>query len=72
MVGVLQCYNWLIEFCKKTELKSDNLGLIHKLLFAQRIRTQTGTFFEYIAMQIAEALTPIKDVRNNCSIDINC
>lgn len=51
-----QCYNWLIEFCKKNQLDTDQLSCVHQLLFIQRVRTQTGLFFEGIALQIGESL----------------
>lgn len=40
----------------------DQLCFIHQLLFTQRVKTQTGVFFEGIAMQIGESLGFIQEV----------
>lgn len=38
------------------------MGIIHQLLFIQNMKTNSGQFFEKIAMQIEEVSTPILDV----------
>ncbi|XP_053963260.1 Fanconi anemia group I protein homolog [Anastrepha ludens] len=47
-----ESYSWLLKFCKCYEVKSKNLGLVHKLLFIQRQKTHSGAFFNTIAMQL--------------------
>lgn len=39
------------------------MELIHKLLFEQRVRTSTGSFFESIALQIEALVADEEEVK---------
>ncbi|XP_036335814.1 uncharacterized protein LOC118746136, partial [Rhagoletis pomonella] len=47
-----ESYSWLLNFCKRYEVKSKNLSLVHKLLFTQRQKTHSGAFFNTISLQL--------------------
>ncbi|XP_041787409.1 Fanconi anemia group I protein-like [Anopheles merus] len=47
-----QGYDWLQNFCINTKLKQKSFAIIHRLLFDLRIRTQTGAYFDSIAMRL--------------------
>uniref|UniRef100_A0A182TNZ2 Fanconi anemia group I protein n=1 Tax=Anopheles melas TaxID=34690 RepID=A0A182TNZ2_9DIPT len=47
-----QGYDWLQNFCINTKLKHKSFAIIHRLLFDLRIRTQTGAYFDSIAMRL--------------------
>uniref|UniRef100_A0A182Y8A9 Fanconi anemia group I protein n=1 Tax=Anopheles stephensi TaxID=30069 RepID=A0A182Y8A9_ANOST len=47
-----QGYDWLQNFCINTKLKRKSFAIVHRLLFELRIRTQTGAYFDSIAMRL--------------------
>uniref|UniRef100_A0A182MHL8 Fanconi anemia group I protein n=1 Tax=Anopheles culicifacies TaxID=139723 RepID=A0A182MHL8_9DIPT len=47
-----QGYDWLQNFCINTKLKLKSFAIIHRLLFDLRMRTQTGAYFDSIAMRL--------------------
>uniref|UniRef100_A0A182T620 Fanconi anemia group I protein n=1 Tax=Anopheles maculatus TaxID=74869 RepID=A0A182T620_9DIPT len=47
-----QGYDWLQNFCINTKLKLKSFAIMHRLLFDLRIRTQTGAYFDSIAMRL--------------------
>uniref|UniRef100_A0A182JNR2 Fanconi anemia group I protein n=1 Tax=Anopheles christyi TaxID=43041 RepID=A0A182JNR2_9DIPT len=47
-----QGYDWLQNFCINTKLKQKSFAIIHRLLFDLRTRTQTGAYFDSIAMRL--------------------
>lgn len=58
-----EVHNWLTDYCKNHNIENVDLNtLVHKLLFAQRIRTKKGPIFEGIAKQIEVLLTQIQPV----------
>lgn len=61
-----EVHNWLTDYCKNHNIENVDLNtLVHKLLFAQRIRTKKGPIFEGIAKQIEVLLTQIQLVRKS-------
>lgn len=62
-----EIYEFLINFCTTTTIDGHGLNLIHKLLFEQRIRTQTGVFFSSIAYQIQTVFDKIEESTLNDS-----
>ncbi|XP_050324049.1 Fanconi anemia group I protein isoform X1 [Bactrocera neohumeralis] len=48
----IESYKWLLKFCKGNVVNSENLSLVHKLLFTQRQKTHAGAFFNTIALQL--------------------
>ncbi|XP_037947703.1 Fanconi anemia group I protein [Teleopsis dalmanni] len=51
-----ESYTWLMNFCKKYEVQTKELSLIHKLLFTQRQKTHSGAFFNKIAHQLGKII----------------
>lgn len=51
-----EIHKWLQNFCKHNEIRHDELSIVHKLLFSQRIRTQKTFLFEGIAKQVEKVL----------------
>ncbi|XP_052893741.1 Fanconi anemia group I protein [Anopheles moucheti] len=47
-----QGYEWMQNFCINTKLKQKSFAIIHRLLFDLRMRTQTGAYFDSIAMRL--------------------
>ncbi|XP_050076558.1 Fanconi anemia group I protein [Anopheles maculipalpis] len=47
-----QGYDWLQNFCINTKLKLKSFAIMHRLLFDLRIRTQTGAYFDSVAMRL--------------------
>lgn len=58
----IQCYNWLHKVCKKENLDGYEMSYIHKLLFNQYIKTQTGVLFTEVAHNIETELGQIEEV----------
>lgn len=56
-------HDWLTDYCKSHSIERLELNaLVHKLLFAQRIRTERGPIFEEISKQIEAQLQQIQEV----------
>uniref|UniRef100_A0A182VTW9 Fanconi anemia group I protein n=1 Tax=Anopheles minimus TaxID=112268 RepID=A0A182VTW9_9DIPT len=47
-----QGYEWLQNFCINTKLKLKSFAIMHRLLFDLRLRTQTGAYFDSIAIRL--------------------
>ncbi|XP_053673682.1 Fanconi anemia group I protein [Anopheles nili] len=47
-----QGYEWLQNFCINTKLKMKSFAIAHRILFDLRIRTQTGAYFDSVAMRL--------------------
>lgn len=60
-------HTWLRNYCKFHDIEGSEHVIVHKLLFAQFVRTQKGPFLEGIAKQIETVLGQIHEVRNNVS-----
>lgn len=52
----MSAYTWLFDTCSKYDVDRHNIAGIHRVLFAQRMRTNTGSFFDSIARQIEQLL----------------
>ncbi|XP_055593420.1 Fanconi anemia group I protein-like [Uranotaenia lowii] len=58
----LNCaYNWLQNFCSNTKLKLKSLGIVHRILFELRLRTQTGAYFDTIAILVEKKFGQIEE-----------
>uniref|UniRef100_A0A182NAX4 Uncharacterized protein n=1 Tax=Anopheles dirus TaxID=7168 RepID=A0A182NAX4_9DIPT len=49
---LLQGYDWLKNFCIHTKLKVKSFAIVHRLLFDLLSRTQTGPYFDSVAMRL--------------------
>ncbi|XP_058062569.1 Fanconi anemia group I protein [Anopheles bellator] len=47
-----EAYDWLQQFCINTKLKTKPLAIVHRILFDLRMRTQTGAYFDSVAMRL--------------------
>ncbi|XP_049278878.1 Fanconi anemia group I protein [Anopheles funestus] len=47
-----QGYEWMQNFCINTKLKQKSFAIMHRLLFDLRMRTQTGAYFDSIAIRL--------------------
>ncbi|XP_058450886.1 Fanconi anemia group I protein [Malaya genurostris] len=45
-------YIWLQNFCTNTKLKQKSLGIVHRILFDLRMKTQTGAYFDTVSMLV--------------------
>uniref|UniRef100_A0AAG5DEU5 Fanconi anemia group I protein n=1 Tax=Anopheles atroparvus TaxID=41427 RepID=A0AAG5DEU5_ANOAO len=45
-------YDWLQNFCINTKLKLKSFAIVHRILFDLRLRTQTGAYFDSVAMRL--------------------
>lgn len=52
----MTAYTWLFETCSTFDVDRHQIAGIHRVLFAQRIRTNTGNFFDSVARQIEQLL----------------
>lgn len=64
-------HNWLHNYCKLHNIEGSEHTIVHKLMFAQRVRTQKGPIFEGIAKQIETVLGQIQEVRIHFECHIN-
>lgn len=55
-------HSWLQNYCEYYNFENKELSIIHKLLFAQRIRVKNGEIFDGIAKQIERIYGQIEDV----------
>lgn len=60
-------HSFLYNFCKNHVAEGVEHTIVHKLLFALKIRTQKGPIFEGIAKQIETLLGQIHDVSWKCN-----
>ncbi|XP_068145106.1 LOW QUALITY PROTEIN: Fanconi anemia group I protein homolog [Drosophila tropicalis] len=56
-----ESYTWLLNFCRSYELPNADFGLVHRLLFTQRQKTHSGSFFDGIARQLGQVLGYLND-----------
>ncbi|KNC26166.1 hypothetical protein FF38_06697 [Lucilia cuprina] len=56
-----ESYTWLLKFCKTYEIKTKELGLVHKLLFKQRQKTHSGAFFQLIPLHLGQVWSFVRD-----------
>ncbi|XP_034479900.1 Fanconi anemia group I protein [Drosophila innubila] len=54
--AAIDSYTWLLEFCQTWELRNPAMGVLHRMLFAQRQKTHSGPFFDAIARQLGQVL----------------
>uniref|UniRef100_A0A2M4A8X9 Fanconi anemia group i protein n=1 Tax=Anopheles triannulatus TaxID=58253 RepID=A0A2M4A8X9_9DIPT len=45
-------YDWLQQFCVNTKLKPKAFAIVHRILFDLRFRTQSGAYFDSVAMRL--------------------
>ncbi|XP_035772675.1 Fanconi anemia group I protein-like isoform X2 [Anopheles albimanus] len=45
-------YDWLQGFCVNTKLKPKSFAIVHRILFDLRSRTQSGAYFDSVAMRL--------------------
>ncbi|KAL1398799.1 hypothetical protein pipiens_008679 [Culex pipiens pipiens] len=45
-------YSWLQDFCVNHKLKVKSLGIVHRILFDLRLKTQTGAYFDTVSMLV--------------------
>ncbi|XP_050081873.1 Fanconi anemia group I protein isoform X2 [Anopheles aquasalis] len=45
-------YDWLQQFCVNTKLKPKPFAIVHRILFDLRSRTQSGAYFDSVAMRL--------------------
>lgn len=57
----MESYHWIFKFCQTYELKSKDLAIANKLLFTQRMRTHTGSFFTTIATGLKNIFQKISE-----------
>lgn len=61
-----EVHSWLTAYCNDHVIEDVSLNtVVHKMLFAQRIRSQKGPIFEGIAKQIELLLSQIQEVRSS-------
>ncbi|XP_058815005.1 Fanconi anemia group I protein [Topomyia yanbarensis] len=54
-------YIWLQNFCTNTKLKLKSLGIVHRILFDLRMKTQTGAYFDTISMLVEKKFGQIEE-----------
>uniref|UniRef100_A0A2M4CNT3 Uncharacterized protein n=1 Tax=Anopheles darlingi TaxID=43151 RepID=A0A2M4CNT3_ANODA len=45
-------YDWLQQFCVNKKLKPKAFAIVHRILFDLRLRTQSGAYFDSVAMRL--------------------
>ncbi|XP_055541221.1 Fanconi anemia group I protein isoform X2 [Wyeomyia smithii] len=71
-------YNWFQNFCANTKLKLKSLGIVHRILFDLRLKTQTGAYFDTVSMLVerkfgqieADELAPSFTLKSISSITV--
>lgn len=60
--AIFQVDAWLQNYCEYNSFEERDLTIIHKLLFAQRVRVKNGEILSSIAKQIERLYGQIEDV----------
>ncbi|KAH8298499.1 hypothetical protein KR044_007977, partial [Drosophila immigrans] len=68
--ATIDSYTWLLEFCQSWELRNPEMGIVHRVLFAQRQKTHSGPFFDAIARQLGQVLGNQNDDNVNRESDL--
>ncbi|XP_055641903.1 Fanconi anemia group I protein [Toxorhynchites rutilus septentrionalis] len=54
-------YTWMQGFCSQVKIKQKSLGVVHRILFDLRLRTQTGAYFDTVSMLIEKKFGQIAE-----------
>ncbi|XP_060654538.1 Fanconi anemia group I protein [Drosophila nasuta] len=68
--ATIDSYTWLLEFCQSWEVRNPEMGIVHRVLFAQRQKTHSGLFFDAVARQLGHVLGNQNDDNVNQESDL--